>query len=74
MCCPSADWQNLHGELPVRCETFVDEERFRGTCYRAANWERIGIAATVMAERKDARSQQPRHVFTKRMIVLFVCS
>jgi hypothetical protein len=23
-------------------ETFVDPERFRGTCYRAANWIRLG--------------------------------
>lgn len=37
------DWQNLHGYHPVLCETFVEENRFRGTCYRAANWERIGV-------------------------------
>ena len=26
----------------VRLETFVDRDRFRGTCYRAANWIRVG--------------------------------
>ena len=36
------DWQELHGYRPVLCETFVEEDRFRATCYRAANWERIG--------------------------------
>ena len=36
------DWQRLHGYRPVLCETFVDETRFRASCYRAANWERIG--------------------------------
>ena len=36
------DWQRLHGYRPVLCETFVDESRFRASCYRAANWERIG--------------------------------
>ncbi len=36
------DWQRLHGFRPVLCETFVDETRFRASCYRAANWERIG--------------------------------
>ncbi len=36
------DWQRLHGYRPVLCETFVDEARFRASCYRAANWERIG--------------------------------
>ncbi len=36
------DWQDLHGYRPVLCETFVEEDRFRATCYRAANRERIG--------------------------------
>ncbi len=36
------DWQELNGYRPVLCETFVEEGRFRATCYRAANWERIG--------------------------------
>ena len=34
----SDDWQHKYGH-PVYClETFVEIERFRGTCYRAANW------------------------------------
>lgn len=38
----SADWQHVYGH-PVRlAETFVDAERFRGTCYRAANWREVG--------------------------------
>ena len=37
------DWERLHGWRPVLCETFVDETRFRASCYRAANWERIGV-------------------------------
>ena len=24
-------------------ETFIDPQRFRGTCYRAANWVRLGL-------------------------------
>ena len=24
-------------------ETFVDRDRFQGTCYRAANWRRLGV-------------------------------
>ena len=36
------DWRRLHGYRPVLCETFVDESRFRASCYRAANWARIG--------------------------------
>ena len=36
------DWQQRYRRTPVLVETFVDAQRFRGTCYRAANWQRIG--------------------------------
>ena len=38
----SADWQGLYGHPIYFLETFVDPERFRGTCYRAANWVLLG--------------------------------
>jgi len=38
----SRDWEALYGH-PVRyLESFVDPERFKGTCYRAANWHFLG--------------------------------
>ena len=36
------DWQAAYGYAPVLAETFVDAERFAGTCYRAANWTHVG--------------------------------
>ncbi len=39
----SADWTQFYGHPIWLLETFVDPERFRGTCYRAANWIRVGI-------------------------------
>jgi hypothetical protein len=36
------DWFERYGYEPVLLETFVDQERFRGTCYQAANWEHLG--------------------------------
>jgi hypothetical protein len=36
------DWQKATGSPLVMVETFVDTERFRGTCYRAANWLDLG--------------------------------
>jgi len=36
------DWEDRYGHPIVFLETFVDSERFRGTCYRAANWVRLG--------------------------------
>jgi hypothetical protein len=38
----SADWQAMYGHPIYFLETFVDPERFRGTCYRAANWVLLG--------------------------------
>jgi hypothetical protein len=38
----SADWQQMYGHPIYFLETFVDPERFRGTCYRAANWKFLG--------------------------------
>ena len=32
------DWQRAHGSRPVLCETYVDPQVHRGTCYRAAGW------------------------------------
>jgi hypothetical protein len=38
----SADWQRMYEHPVYFLETFVDSERFRGTCYRAANWVVLG--------------------------------
>ena len=37
-----ADWQAKYGHPVDALETFVDQDRFKGTCYRAANWLRLG--------------------------------
>ncbi len=36
------DWQRRYGYRPLLVESFVDASRFRGTCYRAANWTWVG--------------------------------
>ena len=38
----SADWERLYHHPIYFLETFVDPERFRGTCCRAANWILLG--------------------------------
>jgi hypothetical protein len=37
-----ADWQAKYGHPVHAMETFVESDRFKGTCYRAANWLRLG--------------------------------
>jgi len=39
----AADWERLYGHPVHYLETFVDPERFPGTCYRAANWQVLGL-------------------------------
>jgi len=36
------DWVARYGVEPVLLETLVDRSRYRGTCYRAANWISVG--------------------------------
>jgi hypothetical protein len=37
-----ADWQAKYGHGLDALETFVERDRFAGTCYRAANWRWVG--------------------------------
>jgi hypothetical protein len=39
----SDDWLARYGHPVALAETYVDPERFEGTCYRAANWREIGV-------------------------------
>jgi hypothetical protein len=36
------DWNERYGYSPVLLETFVEVDRFHGTCYKAANWVCVG--------------------------------
>ena len=47
------DWQQRYGGEPVLVETFVERGRYRGTCYQAANWVKVGQSA--------GRGRQDRH-------------
>jgi len=38
----SSDWQERYGHPIYMLETFVEKDRFQGTCYRAANWVWVG--------------------------------
>jgi hypothetical protein len=43
----SADWEQRYDHPILLAETFVDLARFRGTCYRAANWIHLGTTRGV---------------------------
>ena len=60
------DWRERTGQRLALVETFVDESRFQGTCYRAANW--LDLGRTTGRTRDDRYSQI--QVPTKRVLVL----
>jgi len=51
----SRDWQRIYSHPVYYAETFVDPGRFRGTCYRAANWVDLGWTT---GRGKDAPTKQ----------------
>lgn len=52
----SAEWERVYRHPIYYLETFVDPERFRGTCYRAANWIWLGLTT---GRGKDSMSKLP---------------
>jgi hypothetical protein len=56
-----ADWQARYGICPVLVESFVDTTRYRGTCYRAANWIALGqTAGRGRGDRTHRAARQPK--------------
>lgn len=55
----SADWHQLYGHPIYFLETFVDPARFRGTCYRAANWRVLGRTTGRGHNARSTRPTQP---------------
>jgi hypothetical protein len=59
-----ADWQARYGYTPLLLETYVEAKRFRGICYRAANWQQVGMTrGRGRADRRHARARSPKRVF-----------
>jgi hypothetical protein len=52
----SADWQRLYQHPICLLESFIEPQRFRGTCYRAANWIYLGLTT---GRGKDAPTKEP---------------
>jgi hypothetical protein len=49
----SQDWLDHYAHPILLAETFVDPERFEGTCYRAANWIQLGLTKGFARSRLD---------------------
>ena len=61
------DWEAAYGHPVLVVETFVDPQRFQGTCYRAAGWLALGLTAGARRIRRDYYddSGSPKQLFVK---------
>ena len=65
----SSDWTAKYHHEIVLAETFVECERFNGTCYKAAGWKSIGVTK---GRGKDDRNHTPR-IPIKHVMVYPLC-
>ena len=54
------DWVRLYAYQPLLLETFVDTERYAGTCYRAANWHFVGLTKGRGKLDRHFKANQPK--------------
>jgi hypothetical protein len=53
------DWERKYARTPCLAETFVERERFAGTCYQAANWQCVGQSCGRSRGDREHRLQVP---------------
>lgn len=46
-------WEQSFGYRPLLAESFTDPESYAGTCYKASNWEAVGMSAGYSRHRAD---------------------
>jgi hypothetical protein len=61
------DWQQHFGRPVLAAETFVDPQRFRGTCYKAAGWQRLGPTQGCQRDWQDfyTDTQHPKEIWVR---------
>lgn len=62
-----AQWEALHGYRPLMAETFTDIEQFEGTCYKASNWQPLGLTKGFERHRADffRKHDRPKKLWIK---------
>lgn len=59
-----SDWRARYGVEPLLLETLVDQARYRGVCYRAANWIEVGLTqGRGRMDRSHLASVTPKWIF-----------
>jgi len=65
----SADWQTHWGHPVVLVESFVDESKYRGTCYRASGFAAVGLTAGFGRSSRDyyVAHGQPKQLYLREL-------
>jgi len=65
-----AQWQQRRGVTPLLAETFVDPERYQGTCYKAAGWIEVGKTAGCGRHGDDyyVRHDKPKRLWLRPLM------
>ena len=63
-------WQECFGYRPLLAETFTDLEAYAGTCYKASNWEPVGLSAGYSRHRADfyVPNERPKRLWLRPLI------
>jgi hypothetical protein len=66
------DWQRRYSYTPLLLETFVQNDKFKGTCYKAANWKMLGnTAGRGKLDSKNEKKLPVKSVFTMPLTKAF---
>jgi Domain of unknown function (DUF4338)/DDE_Tnp_1-associated len=63
-------WQECFGYRPLLAETFTDLEAYAGTCYKASNWEPVGLSAGYSRHRADfyVPNERPKRLWLRPLV------
>jgi len=67
-----ADWHQRWGYSPVLMETFINPAQYCGSCYKAANWQYLGMTTGEGLVRKGKRYRtSPKMILVKPLVKAF---
>jgi hypothetical protein len=63
-------WHECFGYRPLLAETFTDLEAYAGTCYKASNWEAVGLSAGYSRHRADfyVPNERPKRLWLRPLV------
>jgi hypothetical protein len=63
------DWEERWGNPIFAVESFVDETRYRGTCYRACGFEAVGATAGFKRDSRDFYTEhsEPKQLYLREL-------